>query len=64
VALKGERFDATIFGEAAARAPPPCCARHGQAPLAASGLPGILVPDARLALGELARAGAGALRCR
>ena len=58
VALKGEHFDATQFlGEAAAKgAAAVLCDATAQAPLAASGLPGILVPDARVALGELARA--------
>ena len=57
VALKGERFDAAEFlpqareqGAAAA-----LCNARAEQQLRASGLPGILVPDAKLALGELAR---------
>ena len=58
VALKGEHFDATQFlGEAAAKgAAAVLCDATAQAELAACGLPGILVPDARVALGELAQA--------
>ena len=57
VALKGERFDAAAFvSEAAAKgAAAVLCDEGAAAHLAASGLPGVLVPDARLALGELAR---------
>ena len=57
VALKGERFDAAQFlSEAAAKgAVAALCDTSAQAQLDASGLPGILVPDAKLALGELAR---------
>ncbi|HQZ57015.1 MAG TPA: Mur ligase domain-containing protein, partial [Ottowia sp.] len=56
VALKGERFDAASFlPEAAARgAVAVLCDDRAAAQLAACGLPGVLVPDARLALGELA----------
>ena len=58
VALKGERFDAAAFlPEAAAKgAVAALCDAQAEPQLRASGLPGILVPDARLALGELARA--------
>lgn len=58
VALKGERFDAAAFlPEAAAKgAVAALCDAEAEPQLAASGLPGILVPDARRALGELARA--------
>ncbi|HQD14555.1 MAG TPA: UDP-N-acetylmuramoyl-tripeptide--D-alanyl-D-alanine ligase [Ottowia sp.] len=56
VALKGERFDAASFlPEAAARgAVAVLCDDRAAAQLAACGLPGVLVPDVRLALGELA----------
>ena len=58
VALKGERFDAATFlPEAAAQgAVAVLCGAEAEPQLRASGLPGILVPNARLALGELARA--------
>ena len=58
VALKGERFDANQFlGEAAAKgAVAVLCDATAEPALAACGLPGMLVPDARAALGELARA--------
>ena len=58
VALRGERFDATQFlGEAAAKgAVAVLCDATAEPALAACGLPGILVPDARIALGELAQA--------
>ncbi|MCZ2089529.1 MAG: UDP-N-acetylmuramoyl-tripeptide--D-alanyl-D-alanine ligase [Burkholderiales bacterium] len=57
VALKGERFDGADFLlEAAARgAVAALCARDAAERLAESGLPGVLVADARVALGELAR---------
>ena len=57
VALKGERFDAAQFlPEAAAKgAIAALCDASAEGQLTASGLPGILVPDAKLALGELAR---------
>ena len=57
VALKGERFDAAEFITAAAQqgAAAVLCEARAADKLAASGLPGLLVPDARLALGELAR---------
>lgn len=56
VAIKGERFDAADFlPQAAARgAAAVLCSRQAAAQLAASGLPGILVDDARQALGALA----------
>jgi UDP-N-acetylmuramoyl-tripeptide--D-alanyl-D-alanine ligase len=56
VALKGERFDAAAFlPEAAAQgAVAVLCDESAAAQLAASGLPGVRVPDARKALGELA----------
>ncbi len=56
VALKGERFDAASFlGEAAAQgAVAALCDERAEARLVAAGLPGVLVPDVRLALGELA----------
>ena len=53
VALKGERFDAHDFlPQAAAQGAVAAIAHAG---LAAAGLPGVEVPDTRLALGELAR---------
>jgi UDP-N-acetylmuramoyl-tripeptide--D-alanyl-D-alanine ligase len=53
VALKGERFDAHDFlPQAQARGAVAAIAHGG---LAAAGLPGVEVPDTRLALGELAR---------
>ena len=57
VALKGERFDAAGFlPEAAAKgAVAALCDDSAAAQLAASGLPGVLVPDAKRGLGELAR---------
>ncbi|MDR1969030.1 MAG: UDP-N-acetylmuramoyl-tripeptide--D-alanyl-D-alanine ligase [Burkholderiaceae bacterium] len=57
VALKGERFDAAQFlAQAAAQgAVAALCDAPAEAQLAAAGLPGILVPDAKRALGELAR---------
>lgn len=56
VALHGEHFDAADFlPEAASRgAAAVLCARASAARLQASGLPGVLVEDARLALGQLA----------
>ncbi len=56
VALKGERFDAASFlGEAAAQgAVAALCDERAEARLVAACLPGVLVPDVRLALGELA----------
>ena len=57
VALKGERFDAASFlPEAAAKgAVAALCDASAAGQLVASGLPGVLVPDARKGLGELAR---------
>jgi UDP-N-acetylmuramoyl-tripeptide--D-alanyl-D-alanine ligase len=53
VALKGERFDAHDFlPQAKAQGAVAAVAHAG---LAAAGLPGVEVPDTRLALGELAR---------
>jgi len=53
VALRGERFDAHAFlPQARAAGAVAAVARQG---LAAAGLPGVEVPDTRLALGELAR---------
>ena len=58
VALHGERFDGAQFlPEAAAKgAVAALCDARAEAQLAASGLPGIGVPDVRQALGELAHA--------
>jgi UDP-N-acetylmuramoyl-tripeptide--D-alanyl-D-alanine ligase len=54
VALKGENFDAhTFLSQAAAAGAVAVLAEHG---VAASGLPGLEVSDARLALGQLAQA--------
>ncbi len=52
VALKGERFDAHEFlAQAKAQGAVAAIAHHGLAP---AGLPGLEVPDTRLALGQLA----------
>ena len=61
VALKGERFDAGQFlGEAAARGAVAALCDESAAPLLQSaGLPGVLVADARVALGGLAAAWRG-----
>ncbi len=58
VALKGDNFDATQFlHEAAAKgAVAVLCDATAEAQVTACGLPAILVPDARIALGELAQA--------
>ena len=58
VALKGERFDAAAFLPDAAKqgAVAALCDASAEESLRASGLPGVLVPDARRALGELAHA--------
>ena len=58
VALHGERFDGAQFlPEAAANgAVAALCDARAEAQLAASGLPGILAPDVKQALGELAHA--------
>ena len=53
VALKGERFDAHDFLPQARAQGAVAAIAHGG--LAAAGLPGVEVPDTRLALGELAR---------
>lgn len=55
VALRGERFDAVDFlpQARAAGAVAALCDAAAAERLAASGLPGVLVPDARLALGQL-----------
>ncbi|WP_424459067.1 UDP-N-acetylmuramoyl-tripeptide--D-alanyl-D-alanine ligase [Ottowia sp.] len=56
VAIKGERFDAAQFlSEAKAKgAVAALCNADAEPLLAAAGLPGLLVPDARAALGALA----------
>ena len=54
VALRGERFDANDFlAQAKAAGAVAALAERG---LAEAGLPGLLVPDAKRALGELAKA--------
>ncbi len=53
VALKGERFDAHDFLPQAREAGAVAAVAHSG--LASAGLPGVEVPDTRLALGELAR---------
>ena len=57
VALKGERFDAADFLPEARRAGAVAalCDDRAAERLAASGLPGLLVPDVRRALGQLAQ---------
>jgi UDP-N-acetylmuramoyl-tripeptide--D-alanyl-D-alanine ligase len=56
VALRGERFDGNQFmAQAKAQgAVAVVCEASGEAEAAAQGLPALVVPDARLALGELA----------
>jgi murE/murF fusion protein len=57
VALKGERFDANDFlAEAKARGAVAalCQGEQAQSKLRDAGLPGLVVPDAKVALGELA----------
>ena len=56
VALRGERFDAHQFiAQAAAQgATAVLCEAAGEAAAQAAGLPALIVPDSRLALGELA----------
>jgi UDP-N-acetylmuramoyl-tripeptide--D-alanyl-D-alanine ligase len=56
VALRGERFDAHQFiGQAAQQgATAVLCEASGEAAARAAGLPALIVPDSRLALGELA----------
>jgi UDP-N-acetylmuramoyl-tripeptide--D-alanyl-D-alanine ligase len=58
VALRGERFDANAFlAEAKARgAVAALCQGDADAALRAVGLPGLVVPDAKAALGQLAAA--------
>ena len=58
VALRGERFDANTFvAEAKARgAVAALCQGDADAALLAAGLPGLVVPDAKAALGQLAAA--------
>jgi UDP-N-acetylmuramoyl-tripeptide--D-alanyl-D-alanine ligase len=58
VALRGERFDANEFlAQAAAKgAVAALCQGDADAQLQAAGLPALVVPDARVALGELAQA--------
>ncbi|MDP2368373.1 MAG: UDP-N-acetylmuramoyl-tripeptide--D-alanyl-D-alanine ligase [Rhodoferax sp.] len=58
VALRGERFDGNDFlAEARAKgAVAALCQGDAQARLEAAGLPGVLVPDAKLALAQLATA--------
>ncbi|QTD44879.1 UDP-N-acetylmuramoyl-tripeptide--D-alanyl-D-alanine ligase [Ottowia testudinis] len=58
VALRGERFDAAAFLSTAAEggAAGVLCDETAEEQLLAAGLPGVLVPDARRALGELAHA--------
>jgi UDP-N-acetylmuramoyl-tripeptide--D-alanyl-D-alanine ligase len=56
VALRGERFDGNDFiAQAKAQgAVAVLCETSGEATAAANGLPALVVPDARIALGELA----------
>ncbi len=56
VALRGERFDGNQFiAQAKAQgAVAVVCEASGEAEAAAQGLPALVVPDARIALGELA----------
>ncbi len=56
VALRGERFDAHAFiAQAAAQgATAVLCEPAGEAAARAAGLPALIVPDSRIALGELA----------
>lgn len=56
VALRGERFDGNQFiAQAKAQgAVAVVCEASGEAEAAAQGLPALVVPDARMALGELA----------
>lgn len=58
VALRGEHFDAAEFLDQAAQhgAAAVICSQADEARLLTSGLPGLLVPDARAALGKLAAA--------
>ena len=56
VALRGDRFDANQFIDQAAAygATAVLCEASGEAAARAAGLPALIVPDSRLALGELA----------
>ncbi len=56
VALRGERFDANLFIEQAAAqgATAVLCEPAGEAAARAANLPALIVPDSRIALGELA----------
>ena len=56
VALRGERFDANQFIDQAATqgATAVVCEPSGEAAARAAGLPALIVPDSRIALGELA----------
>ncbi len=56
VALRGERFDANQFIEQAAAqgATAVVCEPSGEAAARTAGLPALIVPDSRIALGELA----------
>ena len=56
IALRGERFDANNFLPEAARQGAACALvdAAGRSALQAAGLPGVSVPDTRLALGQLA----------
>ncbi|MFM1907196.1 MAG: hypothetical protein RLZZ591_873 [Pseudomonadota bacterium] len=56
VALKGERFDANDFLAQARAAGAVAAISHSAEALRQAGLPGLVVPDTRLALGELAKA--------
>ena len=58
VALRGERFDANDFlAQAASQgAVAALCQGDADAKLLAAGMPALVVPDTRIALGELARA--------
>ncbi|MEN9889358.1 MAG: UDP-N-acetylmuramoyl-tripeptide--D-alanyl-D-alanine ligase, partial [Pseudomonadota bacterium] len=58
VALRGERFDANAFmaQAAAAGASAVLCEAAGEAAAREAGLPALIVPDSRVALGELAAA--------
>ena len=55
-ALRGERFDAHQFiaGAAGQGAAAVLCEPHGEAAAREAGLPALVVPDSRIALGELA----------
>ena len=55
VAIKGEQHDANAFLEQASRAGAAAAISHSATALTQAGLPGIVVPDTRLALGQLAQ---------